>query len=247
MRITIVGGCVTAQRNLTPEEHYHQRLHAALAASGATPALALVRYERLATCLPKVLAQERSVPSDWLIFHLRSEPLLRLTKLIYRYHGPNHRYARLVLNLPYHAGAEQHEPLADHSPRPAPDFCQPARPRFFAELNGWLGRWLGNERRAVRQYTALVAALHALCHAGGPRLLLVGPVERPASPFENALAHHLDGHFTAWAQAQRLPYVRLLGETGADSHSFLGPNRVHLSAAGHARLAERLLAALGAS
>lgn len=246
MLITIVGGCLTQQGNLPGSALYHQRLLANLAATGIAAQLAVVRYERLATCVAKVRAHEAATPADWLIFHLRTEPLLRLTKLIYRYHAPAGLRARLLLNLPGRRGAARHNPLcdrpADAYPAACPtDYSTPPRHRPAPALNAWLGALIGNRRRALRTVLAVLDALAGHAAAAGTRLLVVGPPTRPASAFENDLARRLDMRAAAWAaRTPAVRYVPLRGEQGEAGRAFFGPNGIHVSAAGHERIAELL-------
>lgn len=249
--ITVVGGCLTQQGNLPAAALYHQLLLAHLAAAGHPARLAVVRYERLATCLAKVQVHEAASPSDWLIFHLRTEPLLRLIKLVYRHHDPTVGRARYVLNLPGQRGAARHEPLLDRpvAGRAASvtDYHSPPAPRPARELNAWLGALAGNRRRTAEAAFALLDALAAHAAATGSRLVVVGPPARPASRFEDALARHLDHRAAAWAPAAGAIYLPLRGEDGADGAPFFGPNGVHVSAAGHARIARLLAGVLGAA
>jgi hypothetical protein len=247
MLITIVGGCLTQQANVSPSDLYHQQLTQLLQAHGYASEVTIVRSERLATCVARVQESLTAQPAHWLVFHLRTEPLLRLIKLFYRYHDAAGR-PRQVLNRG--TFSHSHDPLADRlSPRgaqplPAEFFLKPAAPTPWRELNGWLGTVIGNRRRALSAIKNVVAELKKHADAHGARLLLVGPPHRPASGFENRLAAHLDHVATAWAAHASLPYVRLFGEAGAGGEPLVGPNHIHISIAGHRRIAERLAAVL---
>ncbi len=248
MLITIVGGCLTQQANIPPAELYHQQLTQLLKTHGHAPKVTIVRSERLATCVARVQESLATQPAHWLVLHLRTEPLLRLIKLFYRYHDATGRRQQ-VLNrgtLSHHT----HDPLADRlsprstSPLPPEFFLTPAPPAPWRELNGWLGALIGNRRRALAATKTVVEELHKQAAAHGAQLLLVGPPRRPASPFENHLAAHLDRAAASWAAYAQLPYVRLFGATGTPDEPLVGPNRIHISRAGHRQIAERLAAAL---
>lgn len=250
MRITIVGGCLTQQGNLPAAALYHQLLLARLAEAGCPAQLAVVRYERLTTCLAKVLAHEAAAPADCLIFHLRTEPLLRLIKLVYRYQDSAVPRVRYALNLPGHRGATHHNPLLDRpstKPQraaPVTDYVTPPKPRLGPELNAWLGTLIGNQWWAVRTTFALLDGLAAHAAAVGARLIVVGPPARPASAFEDHLARLLDRRAAAWAAGAGVTYVPLRNEPGVGDVPFFGLNNVHVSAAGHARIAALLVEVL---
>lgn len=244
MRLMIVGGCFPVQHNIAPARLYHATLRGRLATHypGGPPEVAIVRYERFGTCLGKVRAAQAQRPAQVLLFHLRAEPLMRLAKLYYRYLD-DHGRVRHSLNLPGRApgNPERYDLLT--RPRPAPAAEPPPESRLHRALrqaNLHLGRWVGNRRRALRHYETLVTEVAAFCRQQGIRLVLVGPVSRPCAPAENQLSEALHGHFAALAARQQLDYLPVLGETDAAGQSLFFPNGVHVSLAGHDRIAHLL-------
>ena len=244
MHLTIVGGCFPVQYNIEPERLYHATLRRQLATrlQGRQPELHIIRYERLSTCLAKIVAAQARQPTQVLLFHVRAEPVLRLSKLYYRYLDDQGR-VRHSLNLPGTdpGRAEQFDLLT----RPRATAPVPARPLPLAEpqharlrhLNLRLGRWLGHERRARRHYAALVLQVAEFCRREGIRLLVVGPVSRPCSGYENELSARLHRHFAALTARQGLAYVPALGEVSAAGEPLFFPNGIHVSPAGHDRMA----------
>lgn len=256
MHLTIVGGCFPVQHNIAPSRLYHHTLRERLAGPAALPAqwpgLTIIRYERLSTCLAKIEAAHARQSGQVLLFHLRAEPVLRLSKFYYRYLDDRGR-VRHALRLPGTGPgpAERHDLLT----RPAPvgpvaamPLPVPARThRQLLQLNLRLGRWLGHERRARQQYTALVLAVADFCARHGIRLLLVGPVSRPCSTTENRLSERLHQHFEQVAAHHSLEYLPALGEVDAAGQPLFFPNGIHVSPAGHDRMAALLYKKLAAA
>lgn len=244
MHITIAGGCFPVQYNIEPPRLYHATLGRLLAphCPGGTPTVAIVRYERFTNCLAKIRAAHALQPAGVLLFHLRAEPVMRLAKLYYRYLDDQAR-VRHALNLPIQAQAtpEQFDLLT--RPRPAPAIApapETATHRRLRQLNLRLGAWAGNRRRALRQYEALVAAVAEFCRAESIRLLLIGPVSRPCAREENRLSEQLHAHFASFARTHGLDYLPALGTADAAGQPLFFPNGVHVSPAGHDRMAQLL-------
>ena len=247
MHLTIVGGCFPVQYNILPERLYHYTLRAGLAAAGSPwPGLAIVRYERLSTCLAKLKAAHAQQPTQVVLFHVRAEPVLRLTKLYYRYLDDTNR-VRHSLNVPWGrpGNPEQYDLLTRRQPPPplAPP-PETRRHQQLRQLNLQLGTWAGNRRRALHQYQRLVLAIADFCRQQGIQLLLIGPVSRPCGPVENQLSAQLSAAFAALATQHVLEYLPTLGELDTAGQPLFFPNGIHVSPAGHDRIAQLLLARL---
>lgn len=246
MHLTIVGGCFPVQYNIAPDRLYHYTLRAGLAAGGPWPELAIVRYERLSTCLAKLMAAHARQPTQVVLFHVRAEPVLRLTKLYYRYLDDTNR-VRHSLSLPSGrpGNPEQYDLLTRRQPAPPlPPPPETRRHRQLRQLNLLLGTWAGNRRRALCQYQSLVLEIANFCRQQGIQLLLIGPVSRPCGQVENQLSTQLNTAFAALATQHGLDYLPTLGETDAAGQPLFFPNGIHVSPAGHDRIAQLLLARL---
>ncbi|MBO0358071.1 SGNH/GDSL hydrolase family protein [Hymenobacter sp. BT186] len=244
MHITIVGGCFPVQYNIEPDQLYHHTLRKLLATHCADqwPALEIIRYERFSTCLAKLAAAQARQPTQVVLFHLRAEPVMRLSKLYYRFLNDQNQ-VRHSLNFSWgpHSNPERYDLLTRLRPAPAlPPPPETRLHRYFRQLNLRLGAAVGNRRRALRQYQELVAAVVAFCQHEGIRLLLVGPVSRPCAQVENRLSWQLDAHFTRFAQQHGLDYLPTLGETDATGQPLFFSNGIHVSPAGHHRIGHLL-------
>jgi hypothetical protein len=107
-------------------------------------------------------------------------------------------------------------------------------------VNLLLGTWAGNRHRA-RHYQSLVLEIADFCRQQGIRLLLIGPVSRPCGRVENQFSAQLCVAFAALARQHGLHYLPTLGETDATGQPLFFPNGIHVSPAGHDRIAWLLL------
>ncbi|UOQ71335.1 hypothetical protein [Hymenobacter cellulosilyticus] len=205
MKLTVVGGCFPVQHNISQAGLYHQTLKRELQQTGRVAAVEVdvIRYERFQNCLAKIAASHARQPIGALLFHLRAEPVLRLLKLYYRYLDDAGRL-RHALNLPFLqlVQPEKYDLLTVRPRTPAPIVPRPETPRRrrLRELNYRAGYVLGNRRFAFRQYERLVNSILEFCTRHAIPLVIIGPVSRPASVYENQLSAALHEYI-----ASRLP------------------------------------------
>ncbi len=101
INLTIVGGCFTEQHNIAFDKLYHQLVRNAIENEfGIEMKLDIIRYERFSKCLEKISDHFENNQIDILIFHIRSEQFLRLSKLYYRFADGKGRINH-SLNLPF--------------------------------------------------------------------------------------------------------------------------------------------------
>jgi hypothetical protein len=247
--LAVVGGCFPIQHNIEPHRRYHQTVLRQLHAAGRSAELRIIRYERLNTCLAKIEQAQEQQPIDVLVFHLRTEPLMRLAKLYYKYAGDNQR-VRHALNLPWLGPLrpEAHDLLLARpvlQRRPATE-ANPLRQQLLREVNYRLGTLVGNRRFALRYYWQLVAEVCAFCRCRGIRLVIVGPVSRPCSAFENGLSEAIHHQYVPKLARLSVPYVPALGTTDAAGNSLFFANGIHVSQAGHDHIGNLLFEAVAA-
>jgi lysophospholipase L1-like esterase len=78
------------------------------------------------------------------------------------------------------------------------------------------------------------------CAAQSADFLLVGPVSRPCSNFENQLSDELNDIFTVLAKAENIKYLDLLGEKTKDNQSMFFADGQHVSQDGHDEIAAKI-------
>jgi len=214
MNITIVGGCFPVQHNIPEDRLYHHTLKLRLRDKGIETSFSLVRYERLSNCLPKIEAAAKDRHIDLLVFHLRAEPIMRISKLYYEYMD-DAGAVRRSLNLPFlhMLNPEIHEVVVTRKIVPGLP-SQNGETRLhhaLREVNYLSGELIGNSRYALKRYLSLVLSVADFCSRVGGKLLVVGPVSRPFSRFENRLSEKIDGVFSGEMGRAGLPYLRTLG------------------------------------
>ena len=78
----IVGRCFTQQHNIEPPRLYHQLLKTKMKSEHSIELdIDIIRYERLTKCLEEVTSATKIRKPDLLLFHIRPEPILRISQL----------------------------------------------------------------------------------------------------------------------------------------------------------------------
>ncbi len=236
MNITIAGGCFPVQHNIPKGRLYHDTFRRMLLERELDTNLTIVRYERFSTCLGKIEASNRTTPADLLIFHLRTEPAMRLCKLYYKYVDSS-RILRHSLNLPVFniINPERYEIPTSRIvlPQAGSKVSESGAHHFLREANYFLGAAVGNWKFAVDSYMKLLDDVVGYCRKKSVRLLVVGPVSRPLSRLENRLSMDIHEAFNARAKKSGTPYLNILGmRDGSGNYLFL-ENGIHVNQAGH--------------
>ena len=243
MRLILVGGCFPVQHNIPAERLYYRTTLRVLAEAGVCATAAVGRYERFATGLAaaETAVGPSPLPADVLVFHLRAEPVLRASRLVYTYLDDAKRRRRSLTVLGRCPAAERHDVLAA---RPATPPSPPPPPGPLRDLlvaaNYRLGRAVGNEAAALRAYARLVVAVEALARERSVRLLFVGPVSRPCRASEDALSGRVEQAFAAPLASRGTVYLPVLGRADEHGQDLFFPNGIHVSQAGHDRIGRRI-------
>lgn len=242
MKIAIVGGCFISQHNIPPDKLYHQTARRLLERGGHEIIISTIRYERISGTLNKIKKLRNEFEFDLLIFHLRAEPVLRMSKLYYKF-TDDKGVKRNSINTPFNSPSipERHDLLSakriDLEDNRKPDT---RLHHMLRELNYYSGTIAGNRRNALKQYLELTKEVVKSCHETNSSLLLMGPASRPFSTFENDLSKIIDRQFSEFARDERIGYLRLLGYTTSNNEQMFFPNGIHVSQAGHDETGHRL-------
>jgi hypothetical protein len=244
MKIAIAGGCFTNQHNIPFERLYHQSILIELKKYFSELQIKTIRYERITKCLEKIVAFHVEYPFDLLIFHLRAEPLMRLTKLYYRY-ADEQRGIQHALNLPKLRilKPEVQDLLVL---RPADFQCyntlrESKLHHILREMNYITGSVIGNKTHAICLLQKMVQEIHAFCNDHQIQFLLLGPVSRPFSTFENKLSEEVDEQFKRLSEIHSIHYLSLIKLFTKQHQSMFFENGIHVSQEGHDEIAEMIL------
>jgi hypothetical protein len=242
MKIAIVGGCFISQHNIPADKLYHQTAKKLLERESHHIVIRTVRYERIFGTLSKIKDLKNEFEFDLLIFHLRAEPVLRMSKLYYKF-TDDKGVKRNSINTPFNSPSipERHDLLSadriDIEDNRKPDT---RLHHMLRELNYYCGTIAGNRRNALKQYLELTKEVVKFCHETNSSLLLIGPASRPFSTFENDLSKRIDRQFSEFARDDRIKYMQLLGYTTSKKEPMFFPNGIHVSQAGHDETGHRL-------
>jgi len=242
MKILIIGGCFTCQHNIDSTRLYHQSLKKMLVAHGVkNTEIATLRYERIGKTFEKIVSFQKTQGFDLLVFHLRTEPFMRLVKLHYRYLNYKNELKH-SLNLPFFnvLKPEEFDMLATRKINISTNLHETKFRYYLRELNYILGSLLGNKQKAIEIYEKFVNDIATYCYSTNKKFLLLGPASRPFSKFENRLSHQIDTYFSSYAKIRAISYLELLGERTSKNEKMFFPNGKHVSQEGHDDVALKL-------
>ena len=243
MKILIVGGCFTDQHNIPFDLLYHQTLKRKLTAKIEHVEIRTIRYERISACLNKIIALQKDYKFDLLVFHLRAEPLMRMAKLYYKYRNIDGKLKR-SLNLPglnifypekFDLLSQRRLPVQNHQNHNESRFHH-----FLREANYILGSIIGNKSYALKMLKSSVLKMQDFCAQNQVKLLLLGPVSRPFSSFENHLSEKIHKEFNELVNKVSINYLNLLKTKTTDQKPMFFENGIHVSQAGHHEIANMI-------
>ena len=245
--VLIVGGCFTQQHNIEPSKLYHQLIQKELRKNHCVDLkIEIVRYERLTKCLEKIKSAVKIQKPDLILFHIRPEPLIKISKLYYRYKD-SLGILRGSINIAYLNKLKvenyQHKisPIIDRTYKyPRESFIR----RSLIYCNQLLGIATGNLKYALKLYLTLVLELNNYCQKENIQLLSIGPVSRPHTILENKLSEILDSYIEASMVSNKIPYVKCIGTFSNENKSLFGLEGIFVNEQGHKRIADLIYKAL---
>lgn len=243
MNISFAGGCFTKQTYIPFEGHYHQTVKTILENKlKQTVNSSIIRYERLSKTIDKIENQIKTGGIDLLVFHLRTEPAMRMSKFYYKFLTENNILKHAV-NLPWNKNISPEKYDMLHSRRIAFDsflFQESPFVRFMREMNYRIGTLIGNRKRAIRLHSEFIIQLNDFCKKNNIILLLIGPVARPCSSFENKLSELINKKFKNFSGNFNIHYLEIIGLETNGGESLFMENMQHVSQAGHNYIGEKI-------
>lgn len=232
MNWAIAGGCFTQQGNIAPEQLYYQHILKELTQFKQP---SIVRYERHELLLEKLEKHFQSNPFSILLLHLRAEPLMKRTKLIFHYSVKDAKKRTFIHHPWNHKAAQKRFLLPDSimSDAITHDHQPPKFTTLLQELNNGLGKWLGHQHATLLQLEQSVTAIAKFCKINQIQFIVTGAVARPISKSESAFARKMDAHFQAWAKKHNVEFISLLHILMPASKALFFPAGIHVSTDGH--------------
>lgn len=243
MKMVIAGGCFIQQHNIPFSKLYHQTIKRLLIENNIQVVIETLRYERISTCIDKIKQLKKIYDFDFLIFHLRAEPSMRLSKLYYKYLDDKGKLKH-AFNLPFLKilYPEKFEILAQRRINSDIQLIENESKshHILREINYLLGSFIGNKKFALLLLEKTTLQIQSFCTNNNIQFLLLGPVNRPFSYFENKLSEEISKKFEHVAKVYSIPYLSLLKMETSSNESMFFENGIHISQAGHNEIASMI-------
>ena len=242
----IVGGCFTQQHNIAPFRLYHQLLKTKMKLDDSIELeLNIVRYERLTKCLEKVTSAIEIQKPDLILFHIRPEPLLRISKLFYRYKNDKGKL-KISLNLAFlnKILAENFQFKIGPIDRTYEYPTESIAHHLLVDINHLFGIIIGNLKYGLKMYLELVLEIKKYCKSNDIPFITIGPVSRPHTFLENKLANKLNGYIESAIKPYNLTYVKCIGVLSDEKKKLFGEEGIFVNEEGHDRVSNLIYDAL---
>lgn len=209
VNLVFAGGCFPVQHNIFPDDTFHSLLKRELEKNkGINLNVDLIRYERFRKCFEKIKSQHNRHAIDYLVFHIRHEPVLRLIKFIYRFQDNEFR-KRWSLNLPLasDSNAEKFDQmnLARHSntERKSKTIIR----SIFVNANYLSGWSAGNFKSALEKYYELIKQVINFCNDNNIKSIFIGPPKRTEFLSEYFISVKIEKFFLEKLKKQNVSYI----------------------------------------
>ena len=115
---------------------------------------------------------------------------------------------------------------------------------LLRELNYMFGSALGNKEYALNMLEKLIVQIQDYCFGQNTKFLLLGPVSRPFSIFENKLSAEISEKFQLFSAERSINYLALIKKKTTNNQSMFFENGIHVSQAGHDEIANMIFSRL---
>jgi hypothetical protein len=245
IKLLIVGGCFPVQDNIEPSFLYHQLLKKKLLELNNTNLeIKIIRYENISRCFEKIKEAINTEDPDWILFHLRVEPILLSSKLYSKYHDNGENLIKQINIAAFSWNFRKkkritNKKITDSSLNRRLNII--LRIRFLCrEVNYLLGFVVGNWHYSFRDYLPLMIKIIELCKTNDKDLIITGPVSRPNSYLENQLSNKLHKFMGEYSMQHDQIYVTLMGNNDAQNNFLFCDDLIKVNEIGHQRISEIL-------
>lgn len=238
LKILIAGGCFPVQDNIEYHKLYHQLLKSKLEDKfDCNIDISIIRYENIARCMDKIVEAVNTENPDIIIFHIRVEPILGLSKL---YHVYQNRNGEIVKTFRLSSGSiiryrKAKSQQNEYSQHKTAVHC------LLRELNYLFGYLAGNRGKILKAYLELIVKLIAYCKVNNIIPIITGPVSRPHSYFENYTSHSLHSYIYENIEFYNPIYINCLGSKNEDNKTFFCEDGIRVNEIGHKRISDLIL------
>ncbi len=242
IQITYVGGCFPVQGDILFEDIFHQKLKKYIEnSSDVNFNVNIIRYERFSNCLQKI-ADSLEIKNDFLIFHIRPEPFLRIVKFYYKFLNYENK-KRISFNFPFLGiiNPEKFDLLILSRRYSYGIYSKKSEfYNFFININYFFGCLIGNHKYALRKYLELVKNVVTYCEKEKIKIIILGSARRSQTSFETFLSGILEKYMSKKLSNQKINYVYGFDEHTKNGKKYFNNNGIHATELYHELIAERL-------
>jgi len=249
IKILIVGGCFPVQENIAPKDLYHQILKKKLSTyDGVNLEIQIIRYDLILQCYTTLVDAIDTEKPDWILFHLRAEPILGLSKLYHEYHKKNKTRTLCITASTINFKYRKNYPAGDETKNKESSGrllnSQSSLRYILREMNYFFGKIVGNMTSAFALYLDLLKQIVTLCKNNNIELIVTGPVSRPHTFFEDYLSRKLHIFINSFIGNTGIIYLNCLGRSDQNGKSLFFDDQIMVNERGHRRIAELIYKAL---
>ncbi len=248
IHFTFVGGCFPVQSDILFEDVFH-RILAKKAEDNLNVNfnVNIIRYEKFSNCLQKIANYHEHRPINYLVFHIRPEPYLRIIKLYYKYLNSGNKLHG-SLNLPFLGilNPEKYDLLSVG--RRNGYAARKSRSGLYDALincNYMLGYLIGNHYYAKYKYLSLVKDVIEYCNNQKIKVIILGPAIRSETFFEAILSKKLEKFMSESLKNADANYIFGLGKQQDKGKKYFQENGIHATELYHTLIANRVYDAIG--
>lgn len=196
INFTFVGGCFPVQANIPFDCLFHQQIkYEWERKEGVKFNINIIRYERFKNCFEKIQKNENTFNSDFLIFCVRMEPVLRLTKFLYKYIDNNGK-RKSSFNFPFFGllAPEKYDLLETEHHTFNNSHARIKTNNLLYDLNLAVGILFGNKKKAFDEYLNLITRVKHMCEKQNIKFFLMGPSLRDNTKLEKYISLKLESY-----------------------------------------------------
>jgi citrate lyase beta subunit len=248
IHFTFVGGCFPVQSDILFEEVFH-RILAKKAEDNLNVNfnVNIIRYEKFSNCLQRIIKYNEHKPIDYLAFHIRPEPYLRIIKLYYKYLNSGNKL-QASLNLPFLGilNPEKYD-LLSAGRRNSYDARKNRSGLYYTLINCnyMFGYLIGNHTYAKHKYLSLVKDVIEFCNNRKIKVIILGPAIRSETFFEAILSKKLEKFMSKSLKNADANYIFGLVKHQDKGKKYFQENGIHATELYHTLIANRIYEAIG--
>lgn len=242
INFTFVGGCFPVQGDILFEDIFHQTLKRNVEKNlNVNFQVNIIRYERFSNCLEKIANSLATRSIDYLVFHIRPEPYLRLSKLYYKYLDTGFKLRR-SLNLPFMhiLNPEKYDLLMLSRKYEYIENKKPILYNALINLNYIFGYIAGNQNYALKKYLCLAEEVIGFCDNHTIKLIILGPAMRSSTIMEKIFSKKLERFISGSLRGLDIKYVFGQEKHRVNGKKYFKDNGIHATELYHDLIAGRL-------